>query len=246
MREDSYRSHMRQHQKHKVAQAITGKMEPDVFSVVVQDENLLGVDQSTSTRDGDPLQPGSITQNSVPGSASTQANDGTVNGYSSYVITIDGISTVFSNPVRIAGSTVSTETGEQIPGTVEVITGDLITSGHKGTAGPPPYDLDTENRVSTSHHGYNLSQDNKTDKNQAIYSIAPEDKGPPNHSTFGHSGIQSHDGSNAEYITHTASQQELQQVVLVQHHPQPGMEGNLEHSIQVHNLSGKAPKSEEV
>ncbi|XP_069978175.1 zinc finger protein 64 [Penaeus vannamei] len=246
VREDSYRSHMRQHQKHKVAQAITGKMEPDVFSVVVQDENLLGVDQSTSTRDGDPLQPGSITQNSVPGSASTQTNDGTVNGYSSYVITIDGISTVFSNPVRIAGSTVSTETGEQIPGTVEVITGDLITSGHKGTAGPPPYDLDTENRVSTSHHGYNLSQDNKTDKNQAIYSIAPEDKGPPNHSTFGHSGIQSHDGSNAEYITHTASQQELQQVVLVQHHPQPGMEGNLEHSIQVHNLSGKAPKSEEV
>ncbi|KAK3858663.1 hypothetical protein Pcinc_035169 [Petrolisthes cinctipes] len=36
VREDSYRSHMRQHEKHKMAQAISGKMESDVFSVVVQ------------------------------------------------------------------------------------------------------------------------------------------------------------------------------------------------------------------
>ncbi|MPC50991.1 hypothetical protein E2C01_044827 [Portunus trituberculatus] len=36
VREDSYRSHMRQHEKHRIAQAISGKMEPDVFSVVVQ------------------------------------------------------------------------------------------------------------------------------------------------------------------------------------------------------------------
>ena len=27
---------MRQHEKHRIAQAISGKMEPDVFSVVVQ------------------------------------------------------------------------------------------------------------------------------------------------------------------------------------------------------------------
>lgn len=34
---------MRQHEKHRIAQAISGKMEPDVFSVVVQVSSHSGV-----------------------------------------------------------------------------------------------------------------------------------------------------------------------------------------------------------
>lgn len=65
----------------------------------------------------------------MSGAAEGQSGEGGVSGYSSYVITIDGISTVFSNPVRLSGSTVAAEapdTPDQIPGAVQVRCGLVI------------------------------------------------------------------------------------------------------------------------
>lgn len=59
----------------------------------------------------------------MSGAAEAQSGEGGVSGYSSYVITIDGISTVFSNPVRLSGSTVAADTPDtpdQMPGAVQV------------------------------------------------------------------------------------------------------------------------------
>ncbi|XP_042214899.1 uncharacterized protein LOC121861307 isoform X2 [Homarus americanus] len=260
VREDSYRSHMRQHEKHKMAQAISGKMEPDVFSVVVQDEGMIGVDQPTGPDDPtasgggvatfqtvhriphESLQPGTlISQSAVAAGAGTQGNENSVNGYNSYVITIDGISTVFSNPVRLAGNTVTTETGDPLPGTVQVITGDLITSPDSKVAGHQTYDLNEDNKAAASQTAYELTQQDKVSQTQHLYDLAPGDKVDPSQPAFNHPQDQVHAGSNREYLAHSNSQN-VQQNVLVEQ--QQGIDDNLDNSIHVHNLSAKSPKTE--
>ncbi|XP_071539602.1 uncharacterized protein [Panulirus ornatus] len=260
VREDSYRSHMRQHEKHKMAQAISGKMEPDVFSVVVQDEGLIGVDQPagpddpTATGGGvstfqavhripsDYLQPGTlISQSAVAGGTGSQGNEN-VNGYSSYVITIDGISTVFSSPVRLAGNAVTTETGDPLPGTVQVITGDLITSpGSKVSTGHQTYDLNEDDKSAAPQHRYEITQQDKVSQTQHLYDLTPGDKVDHSQPTFNPSQEQVDAGSGREYTAHSASQ-DMQQTVLVEEQQQ-NIDDDLDNPIQVHNLSAK-PKTE--
>ncbi|KAK8736690.1 hypothetical protein OTU49_004594 [Cherax quadricarinatus] len=258
VREDSYRSHMRQHEKHKMAQAISGKMEPDVFSVVVQDEGLIGVEQPsgpddpTATNGGvttfqaihripsESLQPGTlISQSAVSAGAGTQGGENSVNGYSSYVITIDGISTVFSNPVRLTSNTVATEAGDPLPATVQVITGDLITSqGSKVSTAHQTYDLNEDDKSSATQHGFEITQD-KVSQTQQLYDLTSGEKVEPNQTNFSHSQDQVHASSSREYMGHSNSQ-DVQPNVLVE---QQGMEDNMDNSIHVHNLSAK-PKTE--
>ncbi|XP_069175244.1 uncharacterized protein [Procambarus clarkii] len=260
VREDSYRSHMRQHEKHKMTQAISGKMEPDVFSVVVQDEDLMGVEQPAGADDptatsgslttfqaihripSESLQPGTlISQSAVSAGAAAQGSENSVNGYSSYVITIDGISTVFSNPVRVAGSGVTTENGDSLPGTVQVITGDLITSpGSKVSTAHHTYDLNEDDKASATQHGYEITQQDKVSQTQHLYELTSGNKVDPNQPNFNHPQDQVHEGSSREYMGHSNSQ-DVQSNVLVEQ--QQGIEDNLDNSIHVHNLSAK-PKTE--
>ncbi|XP_050690956.1 zinc finger protein 646-like isoform X2 [Eriocheir sinensis] len=206
VREDSYRSHMRQHEKHRRAQTLPGKLEPDVFSVVVQDEGLMaGVEQpgggggsgepgvEGSSQGGmttfhrlphsDPLQPATLLpQGTVCGGITTTAaaatavggssggEGGSLNTFSSYVITIDGISTVFSSPMRLAGTSGGQSQGHQEGGlpSVQVITGDILAPETKVTYDPGedtklPHDPFPQVKSRLGHH--------------TLYGTAPGTKG---------------------------------------------------------------------
>lgn len=233
VREDSYRSHMRQHEKHRMAQAISGKMEPDVFSVVVQDEGLMGVEQPGGGDDPaeaapgvttfhriptDPLQPGPLlSPSSASGGSVAGGGEAAINGYSSYVITIDGISTVFSNPVRLAGGSggsSGSQQGDGLPAAVQVITGDILSQEAKVT-----YDPGEDTKLPPDAHPFPQDKGGRPG-HHPIYGITPTSKG------------MSHSQAGPDY---TAS--DLPQTVLLE---QPA---TLDASLQAHGLGSK-PKLE--
>lgn len=231
VREDSYRSHMRQHEKHRIAQAISGKMEPDVFSVVVQDEALMGVEQPGGADDPgevaqevntfhrippDPLQPSTlISPTSVAGGSVVSGGEGAINGYSSYVITIDGISTVFPNPVRLSAGGGSSGGGQQGEG-LQVITGDILSQEVKMTN----YDPEEDTKLPPEAHPFAQDKGGRPG-HHPMYSVASPTKGI------------SQGQAGRDYAP-----PDLQQTVLLEQQP-----GNLNASLQGHNLVPK-PKVE--
>ncbi|XP_045129089.1 transcription factor Sp1-like [Portunus trituberculatus] len=231
VREDSYRSHMRQHEKHRIAQAISGKMEPDVFSVVVQDEALMGVDQPGGADDPgevaqgvstfhrippDPLQPSTlISPSSVAGGSVASGGDGAINGYSSYVITIDGISTVFPNPVRLSGGGGSSSGGHQGEG-LQVITGDILSPEVKMTN----YDPEEDTKLPPEAHPFSQDKGGRPGPH-SMYNVASATKGT------------SQDQAGRDY-----GPPDLQQTILLEQQP-----GTLNATLQDHSLVSK-PKVE--
>ncbi|KAK3858665.1 hypothetical protein Pcinc_035171 [Petrolisthes cinctipes] len=238
------------------------------------DEGLIGVDQSGGGTGGgagggsaevaaafhrlstDALPPGTlISQSAMTSASAPQGSEGSVGGYSSYVITIDGISTVFSNPVRLSGSTVaadSPDAPDQIPGAVQVITGDIFTSPSP-SASKVTTTASQQQQQQQQHGGYDFSEDTKTQhgfdltqqqqqdkisQTQHIYDLTPVDnKGEPGQQ-FSEPGGE---GSSREYITTTSPQTAMSRTVLIE---QPSsIDTGLDSSIQVHNLSAK-PKIE--
>ncbi|KAK7077487.1 Zinc finger, C2H2 type, partial [Halocaridina rubra] len=235
VREDSWRCHMRQHQKHKMAQTITAKLEPDVFSVVVQDEALLNIKQppkSEKLSDGTSAEVAAFstvsslssahevtsigTQNAVQTNPEHEGSDGNINGYNSYVITIDGISTVFSNPVHISESSASTETSDQPNENVEVIAGDILASESKASTSHEAYSLNPGEKVGSSGEEFQLTHGKI--EHTHLYDLSTGDKVIQTQNTFMNQR-QSLTATPGEYLTHPTSSQQMQQSNLVDQKP---------------------------
>ncbi|KAG0710986.1 hypothetical protein GWK47_021620 [Chionoecetes opilio] len=120
----------------------------------------------------DPLHPGSLLSPAsagvvTPGSAGDGGTiNGGISGYSSYVITIDGISTVFSNPVRLSPA-LSQQPGDTLPTPVQVITGDILSQDPKVT-----YDPDTK----LSPESQFTPQDKVRSGHESIYAVTSGSK----------------------------------------------------------------------
>ncbi|XP_066937351.1 uncharacterized protein [Macrobrachium rosenbergii] len=246
VREDSWRSHMRQHQKHKLAQAISGKMEKEDFAVVVEEDPLGGVEQTSeqSTRvttftEVQPVSESSMSSSvlpspeSAPDSTEPKGNENTVNEYNSYVITIDGISTVFSNPVRIEeGSGIGeaedqqTESVQVIAGSLlaseskEVIAGSLLASESKASNAEETYTIDVDDKVaSTSDQDYQLST-GKVDHSHHLYDLSSSGKLTQSPSPYiCQRDNQATGEASTEYL-HCSSLHQVSQRVLVDQKPQ--------------------------
>ncbi|XP_064104047.1 transcriptional repressor CTCF-like [Macrobrachium nipponense] len=237
VREDSWRSHMRQHQKHKLAQAISGKMEKEVFSVVVKEDPIVRVEQTgetgeqsarvTAFTEVQPVSESSSIPSSVlpsPDSASDTAepkgNENNVNEYNSYVITIDGISTVFSNPVRIEEGSGIGEAEDQQTESVQVIAGSLLASESKASNTEEAYTINVDDKVvSTSDQDYQLST-GKVDHSHQLYDLSSGGKLTESPSPYiCQRDSQATGEASTEYL-HCSSLHQVSQTVLVDQKPQ--------------------------
>lgn len=104
------------------------------------------------------------------GSGSGGEGSNAINTFSSYFITIDGISTVFSSPVRLASTSTGQSQGHQEGGlpSVQVITGDILAPETKVTYDPGedtklPHDPFPQVKSRLGHH--------------TLYGTAPSTKG---------------------------------------------------------------------
>ncbi|CAL4077295.1 unnamed protein product, partial [Meganyctiphanes norvegica] len=181
VREDSYRSHIRQHEKHKISQTI-GKMKinNEMLSVVVQDGVVMESSEGNQEMTFQAIErtEDSLHNEKMPDSQTILANNSSisesnnVDSYNSYVITIDGISTVFSNPVRITSGTVTNHSGEELSGNVQVITGNLTTlnqTTNKNSNSEQHYPLTDEPKISEQCHLYDLDSEVKLIKPSGDY-----------------------------------------------------------------------------
>ena len=94
-------------------------------------------------------------------------------GSTSYVITIDGISTVFSNPMRLSGGG-GANGGQQeggLPATVQVITGDILSHEAKMT-----YDPEEDTKLPPEAHTFHQDKTGRAG-HHAIYSVTSNTKG---------------------------------------------------------------------
>lgn len=112
---------------------------------------------------------GGLTAAAAVGGSGGGSEGTSINSFSSYVITIDGISTVFSSPVRLAGTSGGQGQGHQegLP-SVQVITGDILAQETKVTYDPGedtklPHDPFPQVKGRMGHH--------------PVYSTAPGTKG---------------------------------------------------------------------
>ena len=144
----------------------------------------------------------------------SEPGDGDVNEYN-YVITIDGLSTVFSDPVRITEGNGDGDPREQQPEAVPVITGDLLNDpksssvqetytlsagGDKVSPSPDQRYHLTTGRIDQSHHLYDPSTNDKIPSNQGSFADQRES--------------QTTVETSSEFAAHSASQ-EVHQTVLV-------------------------------
>lgn len=166
VREDSYRSHVRQHEKYKMSHTIGKmKMNNEMLSVVVQDGIVMGSSEGDGEMEFQTIESSKESlhteriheSQSIVDNSSIISESNNVDSYNSYVITIDGISTVFSNPVRISSENVTNHSGQDLSGTVQVITGNLTTLNQ------------ATNKESNSEH-YPLTDEDKFSSADNLYS----------------------------------------------------------------------------
>ncbi|XP_068220997.1 zinc finger protein 64-like [Palaemon carinicauda] len=256
VREDSWRSHMRQHQKHKLAQTLSGKEEKEVFSVVVKEDPLARVDQPAeackessgveSFTEVQPVPESSMSSvlpspESVSGNTDTKENENSVNEYNSYVITIDGISTVFSNPVRIEEGNGIGEAEDQQTESVQVITGNLLTSDSKASNTEESYTINVDDKVASNiHQDYQLAA-GKVDNSHHLYDLSAGEKLTQNPGTYVCQKDTHTTGEASTEYLHCSSLHQVPQTVLVEHKPE--IEA-LVNDYQRHvGVSSKLPKT---
>ncbi|MPC55541.1 hypothetical protein E2C01_049481 [Portunus trituberculatus] len=151
----------------------------------------------------------------VAGGSVASGGDGAINGYSSYVITIDGISTVFPNPVRLSGGGGSSSGGHQGEG-LQVITGDILSPEVKMTN----YDPEEDTKLPPEAHPFSQDKGGRPGPH-SMYNVASATKGT------------SQDQAGRDY-----GPPDLQQTILLEQQP-----GTLNATLQDHSLVSK-PKVE--